>query len=77
MGIIILIVVNIQKKSTMRDKKPTNEQRRPHGHWVVYYAPSSDEVWFECNYVNGVEFGYIMTTTPSGKREKSHQYYAR
>ena len=36
MGIIILIVVNIQKKSTMQDKEPYNEQGQRHGHWERY-----------------------------------------
>jgi antitoxin component YwqK of YwqJK toxin-antitoxin module len=37
MGIIILIVVNIQKKSTMQDKRPLNDKNQAHGYWEVYY----------------------------------------
>ncbi len=36
MGIIILIVVNIQKKSTMQDKTPRNEKGQRHGNWIWY-----------------------------------------
>jgi hypothetical protein len=61
----------------MRDKKPVNKKRQRHGHWLVYYAPSSDSIWYEAHFVNGVEHGYEMVTNPLGKREKIYRYYAR
>ncbi len=61
----------------MRDKMPKNEKGQAHGHWITYYAPSSDEVWFEGHYINGVEYGYETTTLPYGKGEKIYHYYAR
>jgi hypothetical protein len=70
-------VANIQKKSTMRDKKPFNEKGQIHGHWLVFYAPSSDNIWYEGYYVNGVEHGYEMATHPIRNREKTYNYYAR
>ena len=59
---------------------PSNEKGEAHGHWVVYYAPSSDSVWYEGNYVNGVEYGYEMVTIPTMYRHKeyqSHMYHAK
>jgi hypothetical protein len=64
----------------MRDKKPRNEKSQAHGYWLVYYAPSSDSVWYEGNYVNGMLLGYEMVTIPTMYRYKeyqSHMYHAK
>jgi hypothetical protein len=36
---------------------PRNKNGEAHGHWIVY-DKETDDFWFECNYVNGVECGY-------------------
>jgi hypothetical protein len=36
---------------------PRNKNGEPHGHWIAYDKETED-FWFECNYVNGVECGY-------------------
>jgi hypothetical protein len=36
---------------------PRNKNGEAHGHRIVY-DKETDDFWFECNYVNGVEFGY-------------------
>jgi hypothetical protein len=36
---------------------PSNEKGQAHGHWVMYYSHTNN-FWFECHYVNGVEYGY-------------------
>jgi hypothetical protein len=36
---------------------PINENGQAHGHWIAY-DKDTDDFWFECNYVNGVEYGY-------------------
>lgn len=77
MDIMNLIVANIQKNYIMRDKKPFNANGQRHGHWLVFYCPTSDNIWFEANYVNGEELGHEMKTNPFGKREKIYQYNAR
>ena len=57
MGIIILIVVNIQKKSTMQDKTPYNKQAKRHGYWEKYRHDGT--LWYICNYINDVWYGYF------------------
>jgi hypothetical protein len=54
----------------MQDRKPLNDKGLRHGHWLVFYAPSSDNIWYEAYFVNGVECGYEMNTIPFSKREK-------
>jgi hypothetical protein len=71
-GIGVMKLENI-----MRDKKPLNDKGQRHGHFLVYYSPSSDNLWWEAYFINGVEHGYEMTTYPFGKREKTYTYYAR
>lgn len=66
-----------KKKYIMRDKKPFNDKGQRHGHWLVFYAPSSDNIWYEAYYINGVECGYEILTNPFGKREKIYQYHAK
>ena len=61
----------------MQDKRPYNEKGQRHGHWLVLYSLSSDNIWYEAYYVNGVELGYEMNTNPFGRREKIYQYNAR
>lgn len=43
-----------QSNITMQDKKPRNEKGQEHGYWEIYYL---DEPWFNCYYINGVEYG--------------------
>jgi hypothetical protein len=35
---------------------PRNKKGEAHGHWIAY--DKDCDGWFECNYVNGVEYGY-------------------
>jgi hypothetical protein len=47
----------------LKDETPYNEKGQRHGlwkthcHWIIYHK-FDDEFWFECHYVNGVEYGY-------------------
>jgi hypothetical protein len=61
----------------MKNKQPKNEQKLPHGHWVIYYSSDSDKVWFEANFVNGVQYGYEMNVCLNYRPEKLHIYHAR
>ena len=36
---------------------PYNKNKQPHGHWVIYHK-RDNQFWYECHYVNGVEYGY-------------------
>jgi hypothetical protein len=74
MGIIILIVVNIQKKSTMPDKRPKNEKGQRHGHWMLYWTYA--KVMFDLHFVNGIVSGPFTQYDSSGLIE-IQGYYAR
>jgi hypothetical protein len=49
---MIEAVINKEKSIT-----PRNQDEQPHGHWITYHG-GDNKFWFECYYVNGVEYGY-------------------
>lgn len=58
----------------MLDKVPTNKQGQAHG-LVVRYKKKGTALWYMCNYINGVWYGYFQENCISGKINK--EYAAR
>lgn len=56
----------------MQDKRPLNEKKEPHGHWVVNW---SDNGGYVCHYINGLEYG--LDNIDWGFGDKEQLYYAR
>jgi hypothetical protein len=77
MGIIILIVVNIQKKSTMQDKdiRPVNKQGQNHGYWVVHH--DDGKVYYNGYFINDEPYGLFNCNHPWYDDESIKQYYVR
>ena len=74
MGIMNLIVANIQKQYIMQYKvNQKNEHKNRNGKWMVYH--DNGELYYIKNYIDGVRVGYKEFHWHTGKI--SYEYYAR
>jgi antitoxin component YwqK of YwqJK toxin-antitoxin module len=58
----------------MQDKTPFDENKEPHGLWLIYRSDSS--LWYKISYINGQHFGQHQCYTKSGTID-SNEYYAK
>ena len=58
----------------MQDKRPKNEQGKPHGLWELYL--SNNTVYYKATFINGRYFGLLEHQFPVNK-VKTYEYHAR
>jgi hypothetical protein len=58
--LIALILINI----IMLNKRPHNNNNKPHGLWKVYY-PNTNYLWYTAYLVNGEFYGMSLYVKPN------------